>query len=194
MLSGLRAWFTGKDINKRKYVRRRKPFRASYSLDGKVQKSAIGLDISGGGCQIITQEPVIQPEFEMWAVIDDRTVKFRARSLWGDNVTYQGKKVYRYGLQFTGIAADDWDAIVRYASDRVVAEPNKAAQEIARVRMTPDDTARLIPLALQNRMLAMLVQKGWLAPLEVHVNPLVQFFYSGIARHDGRPMHKLTIQ
>jgi hypothetical protein len=40
----------------------------------------------------------------------------------------------------------------------------------------------------------MLVQRGKLAPLDERVNPLVQYFYSGVVRYEGKPMHRLIIQ
>ncbi|MBV8073925.1 MAG: hypothetical protein JO140_00750, partial [Candidatus Eremiobacteraeota bacterium] len=57
-----------------------------------------------------------------------------------------------------------------------------------------DDTARLLPLELQNRLLQMLVDRHRLAELDERVTPLVQYFYSGLVRHEGKPMHRLTIQ
>ena len=45
MLPELLAWFTGKEQNRRKFPRKRKPFRATYSLDGHTSRAAIGLDI-----------------------------------------------------------------------------------------------------------------------------------------------------
>ena len=97
-------------------------------------------------------------------------------------------------MRFVGIAADDWDAIMRYTTDRPVTETNKAQQELSAVRMTPDDTARLLPRDLQTRLLQMLVERRRLAPLAERVTPLVQYFYSGIVRHDDRLMHRLVIQ
>ena len=194
MLPELLAWFTGKDVNKRKYPRKRRPYRASYLLDGKTQKAAIGLDLSGGGCCILTQENVAQQEFELRAQIENRMVRLRAKQVWQDNVTHQGKRVFRYGMQFTGIPADDWDAIIRYTTDKPVSDTNKAAEDLTKVRLTPDDTARLLPLELQNRLLTMLVKRGRLAPLDEKVHPLVQYFYSGIVKHEGKPMHRLLIQ
>ena len=194
MLPELLAWFTGKDVNKRKYPRKRRPYRAAYSLDGKTQKAAIGLDLSGGGCCILTQESVAQKEFELRAQIEERQVRLRAKTVWTDNVTHQGRKVWRYGMQFTGIPADDWDAIIRYTTDKPVGDSNKVAEDLTKVRLTPDDTARLLPLALQTRLLNMLVQRGRLAPLDERATPLVQYFYSGITKHEGKPMHRLMIQ
>jgi hypothetical protein len=194
MLPELLAWFTGKEQNRRKFPRKRKPYRASYTLDGKSARTAIGLDISGGGLCILTQEPVPRDEFEVRAELGERSVPMRAKTVWHDNVQHQGKKVWRYGMRFVGIRADDWDAIMRYTTDRPVAESNKAQEELSAVRMTPDDTARLLPRELQNRLLQMLVERHRLAPLSDRSTPLVQYFYSGIVRHDDRLVHRLVIQ
>jgi len=194
MLPELLAWFTGKEQNRRKFPRKRKPYRASYSLDGKTTRAAIGLDIGGGGLCILTQEPIGRDEFEVRVVLDERNLRMRAKVVWHDNVQHQGRKVWRYGMRFTGIPADDWDAIIRYTTDRPVAEANKAQEELAAVRMTPDDTARLLPKELQTRLLQMLVERRRLAPLDERVTPLVQYFYSGIVRHNDRLVHRLVIQ
>ena len=194
MLPELLAWFTGKEQNRRKFPRKRKPYRAAYSLDGKTTHAAIGLDIGGGGLCILTQEPIKRDEFEVRVVLDERNLRMRAKVVWHDNVQHQGRKVWRYGMRFTGIPADDWDAIIRYTTDRPVAEANKAQEELAAVRMTPDDTARLLPKELQTRLLQMLVERRRLAPLDERVTPLVQYFYSGIVRHNDRLVHRLVIQ
>jgi len=194
MLPELLAWFTGKEQNRRKLPRKRKPYRAAYSVDGTTMRSAIGLDISGGGLCVLTQEPIGQDEFEVHAHLDDRALKVRVRAVWHDNVQHQGRKVYRYGMRFVGIPADDWDAIIRYTTDRPVTESNKAQDELTAVRMTPDDTARLLPKDLQTRLLTMLVERRRLAALDPKVTPLVQYFYSGIVRHNDKLVHRLVIQ
>ena len=195
MLSDLLGWFTGKDANRRKYPRKRKPYRATVSVDGGLtQKPAIGLDISGGGLCILTQEPVGRDEFEVRATLETRVLRMRARAVWQDTVSHQGKSVWRYGMRFTGITADDWDAIIRFTTDKPVAENNKAQDELVTVRMTPDDANRLLPTHLQKRLLAMLVERRRLAPLDPSVTPLVQYFYSGVVRHENELVHRLTIQ
>jgi hypothetical protein len=195
MLDELLGWFTGKEPNRRKYPRKRKPYRATVSVDsGVTQKPAIGLDISGGGLCLLTQEPTGRDEFEVRATIDTRVLRMRAKSVWQDTVTHQGKSVWRYGLRFTGISADDWDAIVRYTTDKPIAETNKAQEELVSVRMTPDDASRLLPIQLQRKLLAMLVERRRLAPLQESVTPLVQYFYSGVVRYNNQLVHRLTIQ
>jgi hypothetical protein len=194
MLPELLAWFTGKEVNRRKYPRKRKTYRATYSVDGVTQRPAIGLDIGGGGLCILTQEATGRDEFEVRVTLDSRLIRLRAKTVWQDRITHQGRTVRRYGMRFTGISADDWDAIVRFTTDKPVAETNKAQDELAAIRMTPYDTARLLPRKLQRRVLQMLVENRRLAPLDERITPLVHYFYSGIVRHNGKPMHRLTIQ
>lgn len=194
MLPELLAWFTGKEQNRRKFPRKRKPYRATYSVDGTSQRPAIGLDISGGGICILTQEAVGRDEFDIRATLDTRSIRLRARTVWQDNVTHQGKTVWRYGMRFTGIPADDWDAIIRFTTDKPVADVNKGQEELVTVKMTADDTARLLPKDLQNKLLGLLVERRRLAPLDPKIAPVVQYFYSGIARHNDKLMHRLTIQ
>ena len=147
MITDLLAWFTGKEVNRRRFPRKRKPYRATYSLDGNAQKPAIGLDISGGGMCILTQEKIARDEFEVRATLYDRTARMRAKFVWTDPVTHQGRTCFRYGTRFTGIPADDWDAIIRFTTDRTTAEPNnKAQEELVSVRLSPDDTRRTATL------------------------------------------------
>jgi len=193
-LPELLAWFTGKEANRRKFPRKKKAYRATYTLDGQTMRPAIGLDISGGGMCFLTQEEVAKDEYEVRATLDQRAVRMRVKTVWHDTVTHQGKPVTRYGVRYSGIPADDWDAVMRYSTGKPVADANKAQEELVAVKMTDDDAARLIPLALQRKLLDMLVQRHRLAPIDERSTPLVQFFYSGLVRYENKPMHRLTIQ
>ncbi|MBV8285208.1 MAG: hypothetical protein JO175_11205, partial [Candidatus Eremiobacteraeota bacterium] len=56
------------------------------------------------------------------------------------------------------------------------------------------DASRLLPIQLQRVLLAMLVERRRLAPLQDNVTPLVQYFYSGVVRFNNALVHRLTIQ
>ena len=155
---------------------------------------AIGLDISGGGMCFLTQDELSLQQFEIRATLDQRAVRMRVQVVWHDKVTHSGKPVTRYGVRYSGIPADDWDAVIRYTTGESVADVNKAQEELVAVKMTDDDAARLIPMALQNKLFEMLVQRNRLAPLDGKSTPLVQFFYSGLGKYQGKPVHRLTIQ
>jgi hypothetical protein len=51
-----------------------------------------------------------------------------------------------------------------------------------------------LPKDLQTRLLTMLVERRRLAALDPKVTPLVQYFYSGIVRHNDKLVHRLVIQ
>ena len=57
--------------------------------------------------------------------------------------------------------------------------------------MTPYPKSRL-PKAIIDRLLAGLVRRGRLAPLGTG-QPLVQYFYGGIGRRNGKMQHQVTI-
>lgn len=193
-LSDILAWFTRRDSNRRKYPRKSKPYWATFSADGGLtRKPAIGIDISGGGVCVLTQEPVGRDEFELQLTLDSSVLRVRTKSVWQDMGLHAGKPAWRYGASITGISADDWDAIIRYTFD-LEEEGNKAQAELAAIRMSPDDANRLFPAELQQKLLAMLVERRRLAPLQENLTPLVQYFYSGVVRQKNALMHELTIQ
>jgi hypothetical protein len=194
MIAGLLGWFAGEGANKRRYPRRKKPYRVWLTIDG-TSRAAIGIDISAGGLGLLTERRIGRREFDVLLRLDGNEVPARAKVMRERPSLHHGTRAFSYGLQFIGIKADDWDAVVRFTTDEVVAEPDSfARQEIELIRMQPDDTARLLPLSLQNRLLAMIVKRKQLAPLDPKTTPLVQYFYGGIVRYEKNLMHRLTIQ
>jgi hypothetical protein len=124
--------------------------------------------------------------------LDGRNIVIRAKRVWQQPGTAQGKPAWRYGLTFTGISADDWDAVIRFSNNDQVVVENKAQKELELVRLKADDVARLIPKKLQDAMLEMLVQKGRLAPID-DKTPLVQYAYGGVIKRSGKALHRLSI-
>jgi len=108
MLPELFAWFIGREVNRRKYPRKREPYRATFSVDsGVTQKPMIGLDISGGGLCVLSQEPVGKEEFEVRATIE--TAWFAWQKIRLARYRYAPGRVGLafFGMRFTGISADD---------------------------------------------------------------------------------------
>lgn len=188
----LLTWFTGRTQNRRRYQRRAGGFRIWFATDsGWV--SGTGIDISAGGMGVIVDRELVKGEVNFRLQLEDKAILARAKRIWVSQGTLQGRPVFRYGMQYTGIAADDWDALVRFCNSESVTVENKAQKELEMVRMQPDDVARLIPARLQDRLLTMLVQVRRLAPIEKDKTPLVQYSYGGMTKRSGRPMHRLTI-
>lgn len=192
MLNDLITLFTGAPQNRRKYGRRTGPFPAWVAVGTQWQACAC-VDISGSGLGVIC--PVALPDEANFRVqLEGRNVVIRAKRAWQQPGTAQGKPAWRYGMAFTGISADDWDAVIRFSGGgEAVETENKAQQELALVKLKADDVARLIPKKLQDQLLAMLVQKGRLAPIHDSKTPLVAYSYGGVIKRGGKALHRLSI-
>ncbi len=190
MLNDLITFFTGAPQNRRKYARRAGPFPAWVAVGSQWTNCAC-LDISGSGMGVVS--PSALPEEANFRVqLEGRNIVIRAKRVWQQPGMAQGKPAWRYGLTFTGISADDWDAVIRFSNNDQVVVDNKAQKELELVRLKADDVARLIPKKLQDAMLLMLVQKGRLAPID-DKTPLVQYSYGGVVKRSGKALHRLSI-
>lgn len=186
MMSEAISAFTAREKNeRRRYTRRRDTFKIWCAL-GTKWVSAYGVDISASGLGLVVPVEIEKAEVQFRAALQDKYVMLRARKVWEQPGTFRGQIVHRYGLKITGIAADDWDMLVRYCSGQ------ESTEEIRLVPLARDDVARLIPFTLQNRMLGMLVQRNRLAPLDGKT-PLVQYAYAGKTERDGSLLHRIAI-
>lgn len=192
MLADLLTWFSGRPENRRRYPRRTGGFRAWFAT-ATGWTALVGVDISASGMGLVSPAKFEKDEVNFRVQVEERAIMLRAKQVWCIPGTLQGRQVWRYGVQYTGIAADDWDALVRFCSNESVTQENKAQKELELVRMQADDVARLIPQRLQDRLLAMLVQSRKLAPLEKDKIPLVQYFYGGTVKRNNKTMHRLSI-
>jgi hypothetical protein len=190
MLNDLIGFFTGSPQNRRKYPRRTGPLKA-WMAQGSNWASVVCMDISGSGIGVVSPSET-KPEANFRVMLESRPVVVRAKRVWQMPGTLQGKPAWRCGYSFTGISADDWDAVVRFCNNDAVTVENKAQKELELVRMQADDVARLIPKRLQDQLLAMLVARGRLAPLD-DKTPLVEFKYGGIVKRGGTALHRLVI-
>jgi hypothetical protein len=191
MLNDLITFFTGSPQNRRKYPRRSGPFKA-WTAQGPNWSTVVCMDISGSGIGILSPNAV-GTEANFRVMLETRPVLIRAKRIWETPGTLQGKPAWRYGYSFTGISADDWDAVVRFCQNEAVVVENKAQKELELVRLQADDVARLIPKKLQDQLLAILVERHRLAPLD-DKTPLVQYLYAGIVKRGGIALHRLVIK
>jgi hypothetical protein len=192
MLADLLTWFSGRPENRRRYPRRSGGFRAWFLGTGG-WTALVPVDISASGMGLVSPMKFEKDEMNFRVQIEERAINLRAKHVWCIPGTLQGKPVWRYGVHYTGIAADDWDALVRFCNNEAVTVDNKAQKELNLVRMQADDVARLIPQRLQERLLATVVQMRRLAPLEKDKIPLVQYFYGGTIKRGTKTMHRLSI-
>lgn len=192
MLADLLTWFSGRRENRRKYPRRAGGFRAWFAT-ASGWTALVPVDISASGMGVVSPAQFEKDEVNFRVQIEEHAIMLRAKQVWTLPGTLHGKPVWRYGMKFTGIGADDWDALVRFCSNESVTVENKAQKELELVRMQADDVARLLPQRLQERLLAILVQRRRLAPLEKDKIPLVQYFYGGTTKRGSKAYHRLSI-
>jgi len=191
----LQALFGNKNKDKRRHTRREKAFSADWTAAPEVPPTpVIGLDVSASGAGILSREAINPDEFILRLKLDERVIPTRvkiARRLPG---TLQGAKAFRYGVEFVSISADDWDAVVRWSKGGEAAETgNKVKSDLEMVKMSADDADRLMPVALQTKLLNGLTRRGRLAPLVPNQQPLVGYFYGGTVKRNGMMMHRLAI-
>lgn len=191
----LQLLFGNRNKDKRRHARREKAFSADWTSAPEVPPVAvIGLDVSASGAGILSRDAIDPEEFILRFKLDDRVIPTRVKKMRSLPGTLQGAKAFRYGVEFVSIAADDWDAVVRWTKGGSANEEgNKVKQDLEMVRMSADDADRLMPVALQNRLLHGLVRRGRLAPPMPNQQPLVQYFYGGTVRRAGMVMHRLAI-
>ena len=190
MLNDLIGFFTGAPQNRRKYPRRTGPFKA-WMAQGPNWASVVCMDISGSGLGVVSPAQAAG-EANFRIMLENRPVLVRAKRIWQTSGTLQGKPAWRCGYTFTGISADDWDAVVRFCNNDTIVVENKAQKELELVKMQADDVARLIPKKLQDQLLGILVERKRLAPLD-DKTPLVQFMYGGVVKRGNSAYHKLVI-
>jgi PilZ domain-containing protein len=159
-------------------VRRRFPIawvRAGELVPGQ------GLEISEKGVLFATKEPPPGPDVDVAIELGGRRVRARVKVVRQGPLARDGVEWVIVAGVFAGIAADDWDAIVRFCKN--VGDPgNKAVAELTALASTDDDAYRLLPLRIQQRIVAALIAAGRLAPGSDAKNPLLRISYAGNAR------------
>ena len=173
-------------------MRRTGGFRAWFAA-GKGWTALSPLDISASGMGFISPVKFDTDEINIRVMLDGKAILLRAKEVWCIQGASHGKPVWRYGVRYTGIAADDWSALVHFCSNEAVDVENNGQKELELIPMRADDVERLIPQRLQDRLLSMLVDARRLAPLEKDKIPLAQFFYGGTVKRGARQVHRLSI-
>ena len=158
-------------------VRRR--FPVGWVREGTLVPG-LGLEISEKGLLFATKEGPSGGNVEVALDLQGRRVRARLKIVRKGTMTRDGVEWAVIACVFEGIAADDWDAIVRFCKN--LDDPgNKAAQELSALH-GDDDAYRLLPLRVQQRVVAILIKAGRLAPGSDAKNPLLRMSYDGSTR------------
>jgi hypothetical protein len=166
--------------NRRTADRIRKRFPVAWLRDGELVPGQ-GLEISEKGVLFATKEAPPGPNVDVALELGGRRVRARVKVMRQGPMARDGVEWVVVAGVFAGIAADDWDAIVRFCKN--LGDPaNKAVAELMALASADDDAYRLLPLRIQQRIVAALVAAGRLAPGSDAKNPLLRISYAGDAR------------
>jgi len=174
--------------DRRAAERKRKRFPIGWLKDGALQP-ALGLEISEKGVLFASREPPADSHVDVAIDVGGRRVRARLKVARQGAMARDGVDWTIIAGVFEGIAADDWDAVVRFCKD-VAEPPNKAAEELS-AQSGDDDAYRLLPLKIQQRIVAELVAAGRLAPGSDAKNPLLRMSYAG--KNRSGTAHRLAV-
>jgi hypothetical protein len=187
LLNELVKRFSGRPAERRLGARVRKKYPIAW-IRGTELVPAAGLEIGETGLLFATRTPPSGPHVDVVVDLDKRRIRVRLTVARSGPIERDGVAWTLIAATYEGIAADDWDAIVRFC--RAQPEPeNKAASELAALASTDDDAYRLLPLKIQQRVVDALARAGRLAPWEEHKSPLLRMIYAGA----NRGVHRLTV-
>jgi hypothetical protein len=161
---------------------RRGKFTGHAILGGR-RVPVLGTSLAREGIAFVSPLALAARELELTFRLRERTIPTRVRVDESDAVQGAERIVHRYFCSFTAIAADDWDAVVRYIDNKP--EP---LQPVGVTRA--DDEFRALPIAVQNAVVDHLVRSGRLERPARGTLPLIRMA-AGLPRDVG---HEQTAQ
>ncbi len=177
MLNELFRWMADKKTDRRASDRKRVQFPIGL-IRGDEIVSGVGTEISLNGLFFATKTKPPTPSFNVVMDVAGKRIRARLSTVRTESAMRENQQWHLVAATFEGIAADDYDAIVRFVKD--LPEPeNKAQSEIAKAAAEGDNAYRLLPMPVQKRIVDLLVGAGKLAPGSDPRNPLLRMSYLG---------------
>jgi len=177
MLNELFRWMSDKKTDRRASDRKRVQFPVGQ-IRGDEIVSGIGTEISLNGLFFATKSKPPTPSFNVVMDVAGKRIRCRLATVRTESAMRDNQQWHLVAATFEGIAADDYDAIVRFIKD--IPEPeNKAQSEIAKAAAEGDNAYRLLPMPVQRRIVDLLVGAGRLATGSDPRNPLLRMSYLG---------------
>jgi hypothetical protein len=196
ILGDVIEWFLGRSGDRRQYKRRAGAFHLWWQTgtpEKPEMKPGIGVEISPSGLMFLLPDRIGTPEYNLVLRINDKKMPVRVRHVRGDQVTHHGRTWNRYMGEFLGIAADNWDTICRYVNEEEEPQDRRKMQNQEMAKQT-DDAYRLLPMAIQQKIVAMLIAKNRLDAPHPGQTPLLKLFYGGLVKRAGKsPAHRVNV-
>jgi len=158
LFNELAKMFSGQRKERRHSPRKKGRFNLVW-LSGLDQIPAVGMEMSLNGCLIATKQAPKDKAFNVILDIERRKIELRLNVARSGTILRDGTQWSVLGCTFSGVAADDYDALVRYLKGMEDVE-NRAQKDLALARGGGDDAYRMLPLAVQQRVLGALAGAG----------------------------------
>lgn len=127
-------------------------------LNGAEQVAGTVMEMSLNGCLVVLKQQPKGTAFDVIIDIERRKIPMRLNVARAGTIMRDGIPWAVMGCTYSGVAADDYDALVRFLKGIPEAD-NKAVKDLAMMDRT-DDAYRMLPQAVQRRVLATLASAG----------------------------------
>ncbi len=172
MFNELTKLFSGQKKERRHSPRKKVRFNIAWIKGPNELMPGVGMEISLNGCLWATKTPPGTPDYDCIMDIERRKIRLRLKTVRSGTILRENQQWTLLGCSFSGIAADDYDALVRFCKDMNEPE-NKAARELASLDRT-DDAYRMLPMRVQQRVLDALIRLGRLDMPQPNQQPLLR--------------------
>ncbi len=177
MFNELSKLFSPKQKERRHSPRKKVKFTLQWIKGPAEYIPGIVTEMSLNGLLFATKVPPTEKSFDVILDIGTRKIRLRLNVARSGSIPRGGELWSVFGCSFSGVAADDYDAMVRVLKDMGEAT-NKAAQELASMDKT-DDAYRMLPMRVQQRVLDALVRMGRLEMPQANQQPLLRMTNMG---------------
>ncbi len=178
MFNELTKLFSTKQKERRHSPRKKVRFNLQWIKGPAEYVPGIVTEMSLNGMLFATKSAPPDKQFDVVLDIGTRKVRLRLNVARSGTVPRGGEMWSVLGCSFSGVAADDYDAIVRVLKD-MGEVGNKAQAELAAIDKT-DDAYRMLPMKVQQRVLEALVRAGRLDMPQPNVQPLLRMTNLGV--------------
>jgi hypothetical protein len=187
LFNELTKLFSGKQKERRHSPRKKARFNISWVKNGNELMPGIGMEISLNGLLFATKAAPGVPDFDIIMEIGSRKIRTRLHTARSGSVLRENMQWTMLGCTFSGIAADDYDALVRFCKD-MHEVGNKAAEQLAAMDKS-DDAYRMLPMRVQQHVLDALIRLGRLDMPQPNQQPLLRM--SSMGSQGGK--HRLAV-
>ncbi len=187
MFNELTKLLSSKPKERRHYPRKKVRFNMQWIKGPADYVPGIVTEMSQNGLLAATKVAPANKQFDCVVDIGTRKIRLRLNVVRSGQIPRGGETWSVLGCSFTGVAADDYDALVRVLNG-IAEVGNKAQSELAQIDKT-DDAYRMLPMKVQQRVLDTLVRIGRLDMPQPNQQPLLRM--SSLGTNAGK--HRLAV-